>query len=63
MRSNPREIANLVPFTEKILNGKLHFLCSIILENMGRRKRVFWHILRGKLQSTLTKLVLANVQI
>ena len=25
---NPQETADLVTFTEEILNGKLHFLCS-----------------------------------
>ena len=29
MWPNPQENANLVTFTEEILNGKLHFLCSI----------------------------------
>ena len=28
MRPNPQETADLVTFTEKILKGKLHFLCS-----------------------------------
>ena len=28
MRSIPKFPADLVTFTEKILNGKLHFLCS-----------------------------------
>ena len=28
---NPLEIADLVTFTEEILNGKLHFLCTIWL--------------------------------
>ena len=28
MRPNPQETADLVSFTEQILNGKLHFLCS-----------------------------------
>ena len=28
MWSNPQEAADFVTFTEKILNGKLHFLCS-----------------------------------
>ena len=28
---NLRETADLVTFTEEILNGKLHFLCSVIL--------------------------------
>ena len=29
MRPNPQFTADLVTFTEKILNGKLHFLCSV----------------------------------
>ena len=29
MRPNPQEPADLVRFTEEILNGKLHFLCSV----------------------------------
>ena len=28
MRPNPHETADLFTFTEEILNGKLHFLCS-----------------------------------
>ena len=28
MRPNPEETADLITFTEEILNGKLHFLCS-----------------------------------
>ena len=28
MCPNPQETANLVTFTEEILNGELHFLCS-----------------------------------
>ena len=28
MLPNPQETADLVTFTEEILNGKLHFLCS-----------------------------------
>ena len=27
MWSNPQETADLITFTEEILNGKLHFLC------------------------------------
>ena len=30
--SNPQYPADLVTFTEEILNGKLHFLCRIISE-------------------------------
>ena len=29
MCSNPLETADLVTFTEEILNGKLHFLCNV----------------------------------
>ena len=29
MWPNPQETADLVTFTEEILNGKLHFLCSV----------------------------------
>ena len=31
MRPNPQFPADLVAFTEEIFNGKLHFLCSVIL--------------------------------
>ena len=27
--TNPQFLANLVTFTEEILNGKFHFLCSV----------------------------------
>ena len=30
MRSNSQETADLGTFTEEILYGKLHFLCSVI---------------------------------
>ena len=29
MSANPEETADLVTFNEEILNGKLHFLCSV----------------------------------
>ena len=29
MLSNPQETADLLTFTEKILNEELHFLCSV----------------------------------
>ena len=29
MWPNPQSTADLVTFTEEILNGKLHFLCSV----------------------------------
>ena len=37
MLSNP-QISDLVTFTEEILNGKLHFLCSAITEFSGAIK-------------------------
>ena len=33
MWPNPQETADLVTFTEEILDGKLHFLCSEDCEN------------------------------
>ena len=33
MRPNPHETVDLVTFTEEILNGKLHFLCSVLKVN------------------------------
>ena len=35
MWPNPLETADLVTFTEKILNGKLHFFCSAHKTNNG----------------------------
>ena len=32
MRPNSQETADLVIFTEEILNGELHFLCSVHFE-------------------------------
>ena len=34
MWPNPQFPENLVTFTEKILNGKLHFLCSVFVNKM-----------------------------
>ena len=33
MLPNPLETEDLVTFTEEILNGKLHFLCSVIAKH------------------------------
>ena len=33
MRPNPEKTANIVTFTKQVLNGKLHFLCSIKITN------------------------------
>ena len=43
MWPNPQETADLVTFTEKILNGKLHFLCSVICRinvKLGKRENI-----------------------
>ena len=32
MRPNPQFPSDLASFTEEILNGKLHFLCSVYVE-------------------------------
>ena len=34
MEQNPQETADLVRFTEEILNGRLHFLCSEVKEDV-----------------------------
>ena len=34
MWPNPQETADLITFTEEILNGKLHFLCSVHYEKI-----------------------------
>ena len=34
MWPDPQETANLVTFTEEILNGKLHFLCSVSVRSL-----------------------------
>ena len=38
MSPNPEETADLVTFTEEILNRKPHFLCSIIKEHSDLNK-------------------------
>ena len=41
MRPNPQESADLVTFTEEILNGKLHFLCSVEYNTVTSKNCVF----------------------
>ena len=36
--TNPQETVDLVKFTEEILNGKLHFLCSELIETWNLKK-------------------------
>ena len=43
MWPNPQETASLVTFTEEILNGKLHFSCSVLLKlSSGSNIRPRW---------------------
>ena len=42
MWPNPQETADLVTFTEEILKGKLHFLCSSI-QSMGMNILTRWN--------------------
>ena len=43
MWSNTQETADLVTFTEEILNGKLLFLCRVRFKAMF----IFWHKLHN----------------
>ena len=52
MWPNPQETADLVTFTEEILNGKVHFLWKQILEMISQKWSFF------KYQETFTKLSL-----
>ena len=45
MRPNPQFPADLVTFTEEILNGKPHFLCSVLNDRVLLQKQSFWKIL------------------
>ena len=38
--TNPQRIADLVTFTEEIVNGKLHFLCSALI-TLAKVKHTF----------------------
>ena len=40
MWPNPQETADLVTFTDEILNWKLHFLCSVRI-TMGLLEKIF----------------------
>ena len=45
MRPISQEPVDLVTFSEEILNGKLHFLCSVYTQN--NRKRSKKSIMKG----------------
>ena len=39
MLSNPEFLADLVTLTGEILNGKLHFLCSVLIDSKKKISR------------------------
>ena len=50
MRPNPQETADLIAFTEKVLNRKLHFLCSVTLYTFSK----YWVFLWSRKTASLT---------
>ena len=60
MGPNPHKIADLVTFTEKILNGKLHFLCSESKSNLNSKSVIligeYLELARHQRKMTLHKL-------
>ena len=38
MSPNPQEAADLVTFTEELLNGKLQFLCSVYSTDSNKKR-------------------------
>ena len=50
IRRNPKEIADFVTFTEEILNGKLHFLYSVIATSL-----FIYHLKTSENQNVLSK--------
>ena len=52
MRPNPQKTADLVTFTEEILNGKLYFLCSVYSDTVA----LFYSALFARLLFTLYSL-------
>ena len=40
MWPNPQETADLLKFTEEILNGKLHFLCSVTEKRRRKNNQI-----------------------
>ena len=42
MWRNPQETAGLITFIEEILNGKLHFLRSVIARGKEHKQDCFW---------------------
>ena len=53
MSPNPQFPANLVTFAEKILNGKFHFLCSVMAAISVMARSVMAVIKHSKLKISL----------
>ena len=47
---NPELPADLVTFTEEILNGKLHFLCSVACYHVRRKAQRFVKLNNGNIK-------------
>ena len=46
MLPNPQETVDLVTFTEEILNGNLHFLCSVYTKKMEKLSLITYTALK-----------------
>ena len=57
MWPNPQFLADLVAFTEEIINGKLQFLCSL---NMNKPAIIFIHLLKKSLLENSPNLEFSN---
>ena len=55
MRLNPQETADLVTITEELLNGKLHFLCSVYPSKTDafHRDRNYVELSNSRLRNTI----------
>ena len=63
MWPNAQETADLVIFTEEILNGKLHFLCSavtVILKVMWRAKLIRFMLIKWYMLEKVQKAEFLN---
>ena len=49
MRQSLQVTADLVTFTKEILNGKLHFLCSVATSPLNLQIHVFQVIFQGNI--------------
>ena len=58
MGPNPQFPADLVTFTKKILNGKLHFLCSVKVKEISKER----DSLPNKIKAKLSAIEFRNIQ-